>query len=452
MSVNLFDLLSSQVGGEVLRKIGGFLGESEANTQSAVNSGLSTILGGLMNKASTPSGAGDLFELLNRDKHDGGILDNLLDLVGGGNSTSGLISMGGPILKYLFGNKLGGIFDLISGGSGISGKSATSLLSMLAPIVLGMLGKQKNKLGLDAFGLAKLLLGQKDIIKKYAPAGLAGLLGLNSFDSLADNMSSNFASAGGGRKTETSSSTSASSGGGSSLLKTLLPLLALLLVAFLLFPYIRGCSKKAVDETANASEATREVLKDAANATGNAVKDAANATGNAVKGAAEATGDAASAAAEKVKGVLKSITLPGGHAIKSAADSFEDKVATFLAGKETDLSKAYYTFDNLHFETGSAKLKPESEGQLNNLTAIMKAYPKVHIRLDGHTDNTGDAAKNKALSKQRANAVKAQLVKKGIDAKRIDTRGYGDAKPIASNDTDAGRAQNRRLDVVITKR
>ena len=82
----------------------------------------------------------------------------------------------------------------------------------------------------------------------------------------------------------------------------------------------------------------------------------------------------------------------------------------------------------------------------------MKAYPTTAIKLVGATDNVGDAAANKALSAGRSAAVKAGVVALGIAADRIATDGVGDETPVASNDTDEGKAQNRRVDVYITKK
>jgi len=87
----------------------------------------------------------------------------------------------------------------------------------------------------------------------------------------------------------------------------------------------------------------------------------------------------------------------------------------------------------------------KSGEQINNIAEIMKGYPKVKIKLGGYTDNTGNEAKNMTLSQNRADAVKAALVDKGIAADRIVTEGYGIQHPVASNDTPEGRAQNRRI-------
>jgi K(+)-stimulated pyrophosphate-energized sodium pump len=82
----------------------------------------------------------------------------------------------------------------------------------------------------------------------------------------------------------------------------------------------------------------------------------------------------------------------------------------------------------------------------------LKAYPNAQVQLSGYTDNTGDATANQTLSQQRADAVKASLVNSGVGGDRITTAGYGQDKPIASNDTEEGKAQNRRLEMTVTQK
>jgi len=81
----------------------------------------------------------------------------------------------------------------------------------------------------------------------------------------------------------------------------------------------------------------------------------------------------------------------------------------------------------------------------------VKAYPDMKISVDGYTDNTGDAGKNKILSEARANAVQARLIAAGISGDRISTRGMGAADPVADNGTAEGRSQNRRIEVTLVK-
>jgi outer membrane protein OmpA-like peptidoglycan-associated protein len=89
---------------------------------------------------------------------------------------------------------------------------------------------------------------------------------------------------------------------------------------------------------------------------------------------------------------------------------------------------------------------------VNALAQTLKAYPSVKIGLEGFTDATGDAVSNKQLSQERAEAIKSRLVQSGIEESRITTAGFGSEKPVASNDTEDGRAKNRRTEVVVLER
>lgn len=105
--------------------------------------------------------------------------------------------------------------------------------------------------------------------------------------------------------------------------------------------------------------------------------------------------------------------------------------------------------ENIFFETGKSKLKPESYRSLNALVDFFKEYPNVKVLIGGHTDNTGSMAVNKRISKQRAQAVADYLIEQGIGADRFQSEGFGPTKPKASNKTKKGRAMNRRTDFTI---
>ena len=102
----------------------------------------------------------------------------------------------------------------------------------------------------------------------------------------------------------------------------------------------------------------------------------------------------------------------------------------------------------INFDIDKASIKPESMGTLNMIVQVMKDNPDVKFEVDGHTDNTGTAAHNLTLSQQRADAVKDQLIKMGIDASRLTSKGFGDSKPISDNNTLEGKANNRRVEFV----
>jgi OmpA-OmpF porin, OOP family len=153
-----------------------------------------------------------------------------------------------------------------------------------------------------------------------------------------------------------------------------------------------------------------------------------------------------------VKQGLANLTLPGGAVISVPEGSLDYNLAKFLAdGNSSELPKTF-VFDNLNFNTGTTQLTPESQPTVSSLVVILKAYPSTEVQLVGHTDNTGDAAANMKLSQDRASAVRDMLVNGGVDGNRITTAGYGQDKPVASNDTEEGRAKNRRTELVVTKK
>lgn len=106
--------------------------------------------------------------------------------------------------------------------------------------------------------------------------------------------------------------------------------------------------------------------------------------------------------------------------------------------------------ENIFFDFDSYKLQERSFSELNTIYSFLKENPGVEISIEGHTDNQGTAAYNKSLSENRAKSVYTYLVEKGIAKERLSYKGYGDTQPVATNDTEEGRALNRRTEVKIT--
>ena len=103
------------------------------------------------------------------------------------------------------------------------------------------------------------------------------------------------------------------------------------------------------------------------------------------------------------------------------------------------------------FDINSAEVKSEAYPMLNEAVLIMKKNPDLNVEVDGHTDSAGTAAYNMTLSVKRAEAIKDHLVTRGVDPKRLTTKGFGITKPAASNDTKEGRAKNRRVEFTPVK-
>ncbi len=125
-----------------------------------------------------------------------------------------------------------------------------------------------------------------------------------------------------------------------------------------------------------------------------------------------------------------------------------------LVVKENEVPKEESTpilLKNVFFETGSAKLLDASQQELNRLYSLLKDNPNIFIQINGHTDDVGEEEDNLVLSENRAKAVYDYLLKKGIKDDRLSFKGFGETKPIASNESEEGRQQNRRTEFVILK-
>ena len=136
----------------------------------------------------------------------------------------------------------------------------------------------------------------------------------------------------------------------------------------------------------------------------------------------------------------------------------EDKCPTVAGPKENQgcpeikeevVKKINYAAQNIYFATGKATLLSKSFKGLNEVAQILKDDAELKLVIDGHTDNTGADAINQKLSENRAAAVKAYLVKKGIDENRLVSAGHGESEPVADNKTAAGRQKNRRVELKL---
>ena len=122
----------------------------------------------------------------------------------------------------------------------------------------------------------------------------------------------------------------------------------------------------------------------------------------------------------------------------------ESRLLSFIiGGTRVVKDTVWFNFDRLLFETGSSILTPESKEQVDNIAAILKAYPAVDIKLGGYTDNVGNPAENLKLSSDRANRVRTDLISRGIAADRLTAEGYGENHPVSDNLTPEGREKKQ---------
>lgn len=466
MSLNIIDLVKGQLGPALVSQAATKLGESESGISKAINGLLPVVLGGLTDNVGKPG----VFDAI-KGAATSGILGNLL----GGSADNSIIS---SILPMLFGDKKDGVIGEVAKYAGISNNSSNSLLNMVTGATLGSVGKYAADNNLDASGVTNLLENQKSGISSLLPVGFSlGALGLGGIlggvadkvtdvtDTVVDGVGSvasktadavkDTASAtvgvadtvvskvGDTASKVVSSTTSFGSSdndnkGGSSIWKWLLPLLLACAAAFFLW---KRCCPAGTDTNATTTENV----------------EGENGTN---EGTATATMDDKDANVDEGKGTREAmeVELPNGTKLNAFKGGIEDQVVTFLNSDEykdasdEDLKTKWFNFDNLNFEFNSPKLTQESNDQINNIIAILKAYPEAKLKLGSYSDKKGDDNYNLQLSQKRADAVKIILDNAGVGTQVTGAEGYGEKfAEVAEDASDEEREADRKTAIRFVK-
>jgi K(+)-stimulated pyrophosphate-energized sodium pump len=152
-------------------------------------------------------------------------------------------------------------------------------------------------------------------------------------------------------------------------------------------------------------------------------------------------------------GAFSARTLMDGSSLNLPERGVENRVLQFIEDPNALVtSETWFDFDRILFDTGAATIRRESNEQIDNLAVILKAYPNVHFKIGGYTDNTGPSEANLMLSNDRAAALVQSLVERGIEPARLSSEGYGDQHPVADNATEEGRQKNRRVSLRVTQK
>lgn len=410
MSFNLIETVKNYFTDEFTNQASSKLGESNSGIVKALTAIIPTSLAGILMKATSGNdGAGSILEMAK---------NAMASNEGSPESTSP--EKGSSMLSEIFGANKSMIGSAISNFAGIKDSSAGSLMSMGLPAIMGILGKHAEQNNLSASGLAGFLSSQKDHILRAMPAGLSsitGLLGLGSLPGAAPIT---------GDPIKEHAEAIIDKPGGN---RWLWPLIIIVAAIALLWYMSRSCNDTRPSTAAINSD-----------------------TSAAMTGADTFTTLPAPVMHESIK-----VQLPDGKELEAYKGGIEDKLVTFLKGNwkslsEDSLKNMWFNFDNLNFNTGTATLLPESEKQLDNIAEILKAFPDAKIKIGGYTDATGDAAANKKLSQERADAAKDGLSKRGVASQVIGAEGYGSefAKyPASASDED--RAMDRHVSVSVRK-
>ncbi|OGX90967.1 OmpA family protein [Hymenobacter coccineus] len=149
------------------------------------------------------------------------------------------------------------------------------------------------------------------------------------------------------------------------------------------------------------------------------------------------------------------VQLPTGDQLRVGENTAEARLFYLLTGSpkaQPGDAQAGIRLDQVNFAAGTARLPATARAQLTNLGAVLKAFPRARLKVAGFTDNQGPPEASVFLSANRANAVRNAIVAQGVALVRVTAQGYGQAQPLASNDTPQGRAQNRRVHLLLTKK
>lgn len=173
-------------------------------------------------------------------------------------------------------------------------------------------------------------------------------------------------------------------------------------------------------------------------------------------GAGAVLGGVVSGKGDRTKGGLigAAVGATVGGLIGRQMDKQEAELRQQMAGTGVEVQRQGDTIrlqapENITFDTNRADVKPQFQPVLGQLAQSIQQYPGTVVQIEGHTDSTGAAGYNQTLSENRAAAVRSYLVQRGVEANRLAALGYGATRPVADNATPAGRAQNRRVEVLI---
>jgi outer membrane protein OmpA-like peptidoglycan-associated protein len=414
---NLIQTITTAFTPDVTSKLAAAMGESPSAVTSGVGAAGPALLAGALQRSATPAGSRSLLDLVNQAQAGGQPLDRLGSIASDDSARASFLSHGQGLASGLLGGSTSNVASAISSHSGLGMDGATKLLALVAPVVLGVLGRAAGP-SPSASGLQSLLNNERASILGALPPGLGSLFGLGGAGRTASRGAAS-AEAYGAHATSTGATAPAPRPSG---LMRFLPWVVGALVLLGLVFAMRNCAAQRTVTPAPQPAAPTVTTPQATAPTPPAAPTTPTV----------------------------SLQLPGGSSVNVPEGSIGFGVVKFL--QSNDPAPKTFIFDNLNYDTASRALTPESRPTVSSLATILSAYPNATVRVVGYTDNQGDPAANKTLSEQRAATVKSELTRLGIPADRIESAGMGEANPVADNSTDAGRAQNRRTELVILKK
>jgi OmpA-OmpF porin, OOP family len=380
---------------ESLSQIASSSGEHQDNISKGLESSLGCILGALLSRSEDPVALRRTMDLL-----PGNLGEISFPKMATAFSAPGypLMQTGRDLMSGIFGTSDSTVVNAVARESGLSTSAAANLLSIAAPVALSSVSREVDKQGWTMRGLGSALQRESAAIRSALPAGVSDFLWPRDVTAAAASP-----------VIAQSIQPDRRSGGW-------LGGLALAIAGLGCF-WLWMHARRPIPIAATTSRGTANRLADQSAGLGDFVTR----------------------------------ILPNGVNLKIPSDGAESRLLGVIEGSPTAGQTTGLGFDRILFDAGSANLRPDSSEQLNNVAAILKAYPNVHLRLAGYTDNVGSPEQTLELSLARATTVKDELAARGISPDRVTTEGFGDLAS-ADDSTAAGRALNRRVSVQVTQR
>jgi outer membrane protein OmpA-like peptidoglycan-associated protein len=422
MSFNPIESVKAVFPGEMLNKMAGILGESTSSVQQAMQGIIPSVFIGIILKTEF----GDAFNTLNLSKEAAKIEIpfNQTSLAWWWNTNY----KGVDYLESTFGGKISDLTEAISNYAGISGKSAASLLNVVTPAAYSVLGRHIAESGMDVNGLRSFLNSEKKKTLNILPAGIFmdGIMGFENHSGLLEKFA--------GIETRTVRQKQK--------VNWAIPLAIIVVAAGVIWYFLirqEPAELPLVSNVQKTAPVNDAPVNDAA------VKDAPIKTAP-VK--------------DTVKNVIVhdsrySVKLPEGKLLYINKGSMEDQLAAFFNDPKSKPSRRFlFSFDQVKFNPGTAVITKESMTQIENVTVILKSFPKARIKIAGFNEKGGDSVMNSELSENRAESIARALKTAGANSGQITgAEGFGsDFAQYAPDAADTLRAKDRRISISVREK
>ncbi len=423
MPVNLVDLVKNQFSSDFTARAAAALGENESGIDKSLNASIPAALGAMLQKSESKGGAAEILSASTKAVENP-LLGNLAQLFSGGASTSGLMGMA----SGLFSNKITDIISNVASFAGIKASSASSIINLVAPAALAVVGKYADQNNLSAADLVEFLKDQRTHVLRSVPGGfnLGSVLGLAGIPGI-ENAADPFGDVGGEGLRDTIESAD------ESVLATegerrkngawIIPFLVAIIAMGVIWYLTKGCGNTA-------SVVERTVIND--------------------------TNSAQMKASDSLQNTV-ALQLPNGSHLTVKKGGLEDQLVNFLQSDYKDLNNdslknVWFNLDSINFKTDSATITPESQTQINNIAVILNAFPEAKVKIGGYSDKTGNESHNKKLSAERARAVADALDLAGVSKQVVGSEGYGSQfAKYSENAADSDRVKDRHISLSFRK-